>query len=316
MRHRPLLLISAMLLLGQVAFAQAGKQIVTISHQYVNDAGCHEEATLEYDNHGRLLHARTLDYDDLGEENVWVTDYDYSGLPNKIVSNTTATTPEYTMTIIVDALLTDNLVTEMTIKQEVGTFYSATDKMTTEYDASGRVVKAHTSNHDSRDDTESVITWEDGNAVQTTEVDIEGTHITNHIYDTSRPSPSNVILAYMLMGMPVDVAGAQAMMGLYDHMGYKPKNLVIGEKHSGRSGSTSERNYVYEYDADGDISSIEVYRDGKLTDTYYLGLTAASVEEVEVDKPSSPFYTLQGWQTSAPRKGGIYIGNGRKVVSK
>lgn len=316
MKHRNLLLISAMLLLGQVAFAQAGKKIVTISHQYVNKPGCHEEATFEYDGHGRLLHAKTLDYDDLGGENVWVTDFDYSGLPNKITSTTQGIESGYTVYFYVDADLVANRATEITIKQEVPiAFYSATAKMTLEYDASGRIARSWTTDEDG-DNDESIIGWEDGNPVTATETGYGETEVSTYIFDLSKPAPRSAEMCYMLMGMPIDVTGAQVLMGLYNYMGYMPKNLVIGEKHTGRSGTTSERNFVYGYDADGDISSIEIYKNGNLTDTYSLGLTAAGVKEVEVEKASSPFYTLQGYRTSAPRKGTIYIRNGRKVVSK
>ena len=316
MKHRHLLLISAMLLLGQVAFAQAGKQIITISHQYVNEPGCHEEATFEYDGHGRLLHARTLDYDDLGDENLWVTDYDYSGVPSQITSTTQGIMFGYTVYFYAHADLTANRVTEITIKQEVPlASYSSTGKMTLEYDALGRIAKSWTTDDDG-DNDESIIGWEDGNPVTATETGHDETNISTYIFDLSKPAPRSAEMCYMLMGMPIDVTGTQVLMGMYNYMGYTPKNLVIGEKHTRNGGTTSERNFVYGYDADGDISSIEIYKDGKLTDTYNLGLTAAGVQEVEVEKSSSPFYTLQGYQTSAPRKGTIYIRNGRKVVSK
>ena len=187
--------------------------------------------------------------------------------------------------------------------------------MTLEYDASGRIARSCITDDDGENE-ESIIGWEDGNPVTTTETGYHETNISTYIFDLSRPAPRSAEMCYMLMGMPIDVTGVQVMMGMYNYMGYTPRNLVMGEKHSRNGGAISERNFVYGYDADGDISSIEVYMDGNLTDTYNLGLTAASIKEVEIEKADAPFYTLQGYRTSAPRKGTILIRNGRKVVSK
>ena len=320
MRIRQLLFISGLLMLGLTAYAQRGKNFVSINHQYVEEPGCYEESNFEYDTRGRLVHVLSHDYTVVGSssaETVWTTDYTYDDAAGTISSVSTVATPVYTMNFTVNATLTGNHVTHMTIIQDMPAYgYHAEDNMSMEYDATGKVVKSDNTNDNGVTHNSSVIRWEDGNAVETTETGEGETRVYNHIYDTTRPAPLNAKLAYLLMGMPVEVCTAQMMIGMYDYMGYTPKNLVVGVKHSRNGATTSEKNFVYEFDADGDISRIECYRNGTLTDTYVLGLTAAGVQEIEAEKTDAPYYTLQGCQTSAPRKGSIYIRNGHKVISR
>jgi len=319
MKIRHLLFISGLLMLGQTTIAQTGKNFVSINHQYVQEPGSYEESNFEYDTRGRLIRAQTNDHvvdGSYSEESVWITDYTYDEAAGTITSNSTITSTMYTMTFTVEAKLTGNRVTTMTIIQDVASLYHSEDNMSMEYDATGKVVKSDNTNDNGVTHNSSVIRWEDGNAVETTETGEGETRVYNHIYDTTRPAPLNAKLAYLLMGMPVEVCTAQMMIGMYDYMGYTPKNLVVGVKHSRNGATTSEKNFVYEFDADGDISRIECYRNGTLTDTYVLGLTAAGVQEIEAEKTDAPYYTLQGCQTSAPRKGSVYIRNGHKVISR
>lgn len=318
MKVRHLLLIGVLVMSGQTTFAQSGKNIAGVSHVYETDPGNHEESSFEYDARGRMIHAKSIDYRVDGgypEEDVWTTDYTYDDAAGTITSNTALSSGGATYTFVVVAKLTGGLITEITVDEYLSA-YHFTEKLTMEYDASGRVVKSATTS-DIHEYSESTIIWEDGNVLKT--IDVESGHDTNimyHIYDMTRPAPRNKQLAYMIMGMPIDVSSCQMMMGMYEYMGYAPKNLVVGVKKERNGSISKERNFVYEYDADGDISRIECYSDGTLTDTFVFGLSAAGVQEIEMEKADAPFYTLQGYQTSAPRKGSIIIRNGRKVVSK
>lgn len=313
-----------MLLLGQHAIAQTGKRITSIHHEFTAEsrvwekqAGT-EDATFTYDGQGRITSGHTVVTLPTGTME-FTTTYDFNEAAQKVTGTTSVLTPTlsagYTIEMIAESLLENNLIKEHTITTNVTGAQSEIDQQFWERDGQGRIIKVtqHDPTHPDRD-TYDVMAWENGNIVSTTNYDRNGSgHVTTHTYDMTRQAPQAAWLAFALMSGNFQVASIQMLMGASDYFGPMPLNLVTANSNSSRETAIS-----YEYDADGDITKIEVRYDNQLVSTYTFGLGTTAISAIEhspLNTEHSGVYNLNGQRVSQPTKG-LYIRNGRKVIVK
>ena len=307
-----------MLLIGREVSAQSGKQITSVTHTYTALSGVYEstpgseQGEFVYDGQGRITSARTVVSSE-GFTETFITTYTYDDVAQKSFSQTTLQFNGMNVAFVnMECTLTDGHVTSMTMSQPQGGGSTMMNYYTLEYDSDGHMVKMTDLDpaHDNRSSVD-VVEWVDGNCVTTTTTSQGHTSVQEHGYDMTRPAPANPVMSYMLLGLPIEVGALQITLGAIPHWGVLPVNLLVSSKVS-----SSTRTYSYEYDNDGDINKIEVYRDGTKTDTYTFGLGSTGIREVTGDDVrDGKCYSLQGYQTTAPRKG-LYIRGSRKVIVK
>lgn len=311
-----------MLLLGQSAWAQAGKQVTSVHHVFTaeskvweKEAGS-EDATFTYDAQGRILTGHTLVTLPSGNME-FNTTFGYNESAQTVTSTTSINVPGlppgYSIQMLTEAKLENNLVKELTETNIVTGAGQEIDKQFFERDSEGRIIKVSQTDPDHPDrDTYDVLVWEGGNIVSTTTSDKSGSSdVTLHSYDLTHEAPQKGWPCYMVMGAPFQVSALQIMLAALDHFGPASKNLLSSNKYS-----SHELTFAYEFDADGDVSKLEVRKDGTLVSTYTFGLSSAGIGEVIADRTDSSYYTLQGYRVAVPKKGQVYICNGRKVVVK
>lgn len=317
MTRKSIFIVATMLLLGLEASAQSGKPITSFTHTYTAQSGVYEsspgseEGEFAYDAQGRVTSARTVVYSE-GFTETFTTTYSYDDVTQKSFSRTTVQFNGMNVASInMECELTDGHVTSMTWEQpQDGS--ALMNYFTFEHDSNGHMVKMTDVDpaHDYRSSVD-VHEWVDGNCVTVTTTSKEETSVQEFGYDKTSPSPANPVMSYLLMRLPIEMGMLQILMGAIPHWGVLPVNLLVSSQ-----GASSACTFLYEYDNDGDICKIEVYRDGTKTDTYTFGLDASAVREVTTDDDrDDKVYSLQGYQTTVPHKG-VYIRGGRKIIVK
>jgi len=321
MRRKSLLIVVALLTLGQIAVAQSGKQITAIQHDFNGSANSElgtgsESATFTYDAQGRPVsgHLKVSSANG-GNEEVNAT-YTYDDAAQTINGTMTLTfsemPPGMFITVTADAKLENGLLKETLLTTNVPMANVEYDKSTYEYDAEGYVTKVSTSDMASGSGNESQeIVWADGNVTSWTSTRASGsTKVTTFTYDMSQPGPKNPYVCMIPLQFSFGLTGMMIMMPVVPYMGLMPKNLITSQ-----TSKDKVLTLAYEYDGDGDVSKLEVFVNGSKTDTFTFGLSSSGISELRADDKEAPYYTLDGCRVTAPGKG-IYIHNGRKVLVK
>ena len=112
------------------------------------------------------------------------------------------------------------------------------------------------------------------------------------------------------MHFPLTITEMHTTMNYAPYTAMKSQHLITGIKKGNK-----ESVLKYQFDNDGDINKIDVYVNGVKTDTYTFDLVVSGIKEVTDVNEESPYFSLQGYQVTNPRKG-IFVRNGRKIVVK
>ena len=162
--------------------------------------------------------------------------------------------------------------------------------------------------------------WDNGNMVSTDYYDNDVKHST-HTNVFGNESVHNKFIQNVFGGICQGDC-APLLMGLQScllfYIGTPSVNLIAESSVVETSAGVEEYKYKQEFekDADGNIITIKVNTNGAWNDTYTIKWqsSTSSIHSVQ-STDNNIWYSLDGSSTTIPKKG-IYIHNGKKVVSK
>lgn len=299
-------ILSAIMLTPSPVLGQRVISSIDIESFYQNDIEGTGQMTIEYNQAGQIVHAvfKSLANIDI-EHKIAVSGnalaYDMNMYMHDML----------VMSMPMAGTLQDGRL--MQLASTTTSPYGEGANMSFTYDNSGRVVKASTEYTEDNEVITSEMTWSDGNMVQET---VTATSWENggviHFNYTSLPS--NTLLG-SLFGFsngpePTDVFPANSFMGTLS------ANLISSIVCEWNNGEHVELIYDWETDATGEVTAVNVTKNGRNIYKYTFNWSGSSdAVQAPTSRPAvnAPWHDLSGRKVNNPVKG-INIRRGEKVL--